>query len=233
MTNNGIYDTNGNSHTNGSNTAAYTNGANDAHSIHTTNDTSHSNGINGHKANNSQNDTNGINGGVNGTAHAAGVNGNSHTNGAHEDAYEPEVETSIPIAICGMSLRLPGGSSNPQEFWDFLLSKGDARGRVPESRYNVSAYHSTSKKPGAIATEYGYFLDESLKLGSLDTSRFSLSRTELEFADPQQRRLLEVVREAFDDAGDMNFRVCFALCAAENVNLIYFAMSRDLLLDAT
>jgi acyl transferase domain-containing protein len=78
---------------------------------------------------------------------------------------------------------------------------------VPESRYNVSAYHAPGKRPGAVATEYGYFLDESIKLGALDTSRFSLSRAELEFADPQQRRLLEVVREAFDDAGDVNFRV--------------------------
>lgn len=214
MTNNGAYGTNGISRTNGSNGAAYTNGANGPDSIHATNDASYTNGINGQR----DNGLNGLNGmndmnGINGSSQAAGVNGNSHTNSVHESHHAPKTDTHIPIAICGMSLRLPGGSSSPQEFWDFLLSKGDARGRVPESRYNVSAYHSTSKKPGAIATEYGYFLDESLKLGSLDTSRFSLSRTELEFADPQQRRLLEVVREAFDDAGDVTFRVRLR-CAA-------------------
>lgn len=113
----------------------------------------------------------------------------------------------VPVAICGMAVRLPGGLTSPQDFWDFLISKGDARGRVPNSRYNISAYHSTSGRPGTIATEYGYFLDESVKLGSLDASRFSLSRAELEFAGPEQRLMLEVVREALDDAGEVDFRV--------------------------
>lgn len=112
----------------------------------------------------------------------------------------------IPIAVCGMALRLPGGLANPQQLWDFLLAKGDARGRVPESRYNVSAYHSTSGERGTVATEYGYFLDESVKMGALDASRFSFSRGELECADPQHRLMLEVVRECMDDAGEVGFR---------------------------
>lgn len=178
---------------NGTNGTTYANGASGANGVNGTN------GLNGHGL-----DGHGVNGhGTN------GANGASHSNGTHthHDAANTEHNSSIPIAICGMALRLPGGSASPQEFWDFLLSKGDARSRVPESRYNVSAYHSESKRPGAIASEYGYFLDESVKLGSLDSSRFSLSRAELEYADPQQRRLLEVVREAFDDAGDVSFRV--------------------------
>jgi hypothetical protein len=203
---------NGASHTNGVNGAAHTNG---------TNGTSHTNGINGSSHTNGVNGTshtNGVNGhshtnGVNGTSHTNGINGHSHPNG-HEtspingiDDSTANVEPHMPIAICGMALRLPGGSSSPEEFWDFLINKGDARMRVPLSRYNVAAYHTDVKRPGSVASEYGYFLDESVKLGALDTSRFSLSRAELEFADPQQRRLLEVVREAFDDAGDVTFRV--------------------------
>ena len=125
-----------------------------------------------------------------------------------------------PIAISGMALRLPGGLESPQQLWDFLLAKGDAKGRVPESRYNVSAYQSKSKRPGTIATEYGYFLDENIKLGSLDTSRFSLSRDELQSADPQVRRMLEVVRECFDDAGEARFRGtvvgCYMGCYGED-----------------
>jgi acyl transferase domain-containing protein len=111
-----------------------------------------------------------------------------------------------PIAICGMALRLPGGLETPQQLWDFLLAKGDARGRVPESRYNISAYHSTSGRLDTISTEYGYFLDDSVSLGALDASRFTLSRAELECADPQLRRMLEVARECFDDAGEFGFR---------------------------
>ena len=168
------------------------------------------------------NTVNGTNGvpvanGVNGTAHTNGINGTdaplpssapngtAPTNGLN--GTTDNVEKHIPIAICGMGLRLPGGSTTPQEFWEFLLNKGDARGRVPESRYDVKAYYTGTKRPGSVASEYGYFLDENVKLAALDTSRFTLSRSELEFADPQQRRLLEVVREALDDAGDVNLRV--------------------------
>jgi hypothetical protein len=189
-----------------------------------TNGASGTNGTNGHTHENGTRDGSGDHSHTNGRGHATNghashvVEGNHvtevHTNGANheqqttENSIHPPFEApAMPIAICGMALRLPGGLASPQEFWEFLLNKGDARGRVPESRYNVSAYHTGSKRPGAVASEYGYFLDESIKLGSLDTSRFSLSRAELEFADPQQRRLLEVVREAFDDAGDVNFRV--------------------------
>jgi acyl transferase domain-containing protein len=128
------------------------------------------------------------------------TNGTSSANGASRD------HKNIPIAICGMALRLPGNLASPEELWDFLINKGDARGRVPKSRYNVDAYHSTSKRPGTVASEYGYFLDESIKLGALDTNRFSLTRAELELADPQHRLMLEVVREAFDDAGEIGFK---------------------------
>ncbi|KAF4976126.1 hypothetical protein FZEAL_7145 [Fusarium zealandicum] len=154
------------------------------------------------------------NGKINGHANGK-VNGhqNGHTNVSNGNGASPSPTPSLaskeppfPIAICGMALRLPGGLESPQDLWDFLIAKGDARSRVPESRYNISAYHSDSGRPGSIATQYGYFLDDSVKLGSLDAARFSLSRAELEFADPQQRRMLEVVREAFDDAGEIDFK---------------------------
>ncbi|RYP90773.1 hypothetical protein DL770_003106 [Monosporascus sp. CRB-9-2] len=204
MTTNGL---NGTSHANGVNGTSHANGINGTSHANGINGTSHANGINGNSHTNGVNGTSHANG-INGTSHANGINGTSYANGngVHESHGADKTEHAIPIAICGMALRLPGGSASPQEFWEFLLSKGDARTRVPESRYNVSAYHSKNKRPGAVASEYGYFLDDSIKLGALDTSRFSLSRTELEFADPQQRRLLEVVREAFDDAGDVSFR---------------------------
>ncbi|KAK4184985.1 hypothetical protein QBC35DRAFT_32555 [Podospora australis] len=157
----------------------------------------HINGTNGHHHTNGTGSVNGLNG-------ANGTNGytNGHSNGATESATKP----LIPVAICGMALRLPGNLETPQDLWDFLIAKGDARSRVPESRYNISAYHSDSGRPGTIATQYGYFLDDSVKLGSLDATRFSLSRAELEFAGPEQRRMLEVVREALDDAGETNFK---------------------------
>lgn len=112
----------------------------------------------------------------------------------------------VPIAICGMACRLPGSLTTPQELWEFLLVKKDGRCRVPESRYNISSFYSAVPKPGSISTEYGYFLDESVDLGALDTSFFTLLRTEVERADPQQRLMLEVARECFEDAGVTNWR---------------------------
>ena len=163
---------------------------------------------NGHSSDLNSSHTNGhVNGHVNGhqNGHTNGVNGNGVAHSPNPSL--PQKDSPVPIAICGMALRLPGGLESPQDLWDFLLAKGDARSRVPESRYNISAYHSDSGRPGTIATQYGYFLDDNVKLGSLDAARFSLSRAELEFADPQQRRMLEVVREAFDDAGEIDFKV--------------------------
>jgi hypothetical protein len=108
------------------------------------------------------------------------------------------------IAICGMALRLPSGLRTPQQLWEFLLAKGDARARVPESRYNISAFHDANGKPGTVNTEYGYFLDDDISL--LDTSFFSMTRSEVERVDPQQRMMLEVARECFEDAGEANYR---------------------------
>lgn len=165
------------------------------------------NGVNGASLNNGVNSTNSY---TNGESHENGVNGELHangTNGTNGMHVEDTNKKAVPIAICGMGLRLPGGSSTPQEFWEFLVNKGDARGKVPTSRYNVSAYHETTKRPTTVATEYGYFLDEDIKLSAMDTTRFSMSRADVEYADPQQRRLLEVVTEAFEDAGEAKFRV--------------------------
>ena len=136
-------------------------------------------------------------------------NVNGHQNG-HITPPTPLINNSPttfePIAICGMACRLPGGIHCPQQLWDFLLAKRDARAGVPDSRYKSSSHYSANGKPGTINSEYGYFLDENVKLESLDTSFFSISKTELERTDPQQRQLLEVARECIDDAGELNWR---------------------------
>ncbi|KAL8376833.1 hypothetical protein RB595_007791 [Gaeumannomyces hyphopodioides] len=154
----------------------------------------------------------GANGHTNGHAtNGARPNGTS-TNGGNMNGLNghstsgPRDTPQIPIAICGMACRLPGGLANPDELWEFLLAKKDGRCRVPKTRYNIDTYYSDTKKPGTVSTEYGYFLDESVELGALDTSLFSMTRTEVERADPQQRIMLEVAQEAFEDAGVTDWR---------------------------
>ena len=160
--------------------------------------------------------TNGINGtsekdGINGASH---TNGTSHTNGANQTnghvnrsgIYPSKDLTFEPIAICGMACRLPGGINSPKGLWDFLIEGRDARTRVPKSRFNIDGYYSPVKRPGTTHTEYGYFLDESVDLAGLDTSFFSMTRTEVEWLDPQQRLMLEVARESLDAAGEVGWK---------------------------
>ncbi|KAK2831972.1 Type I Iterative PKS, partial [Arthroderma sp. PD_2] len=112
--------------------------------------------------------------------------------------------TFDPIAICGMACRLPGGINSPSELWDFLITKGDAKGRVPSSRYGADTYLADNGKPGSINCPYGYFLGNDL--GAIDGSFFTMSPKELERCDPQQRLMLEVAREVLEDAGETNWR---------------------------
>ena len=105
-----------------------------------------------------------------------------------------------PIAICGMAPHLPAVLKMPQQPWEFSLAGGDARGRVPSSRYDVAAFHDPTGKHGTVITEYGYFLDEDI--GVLDTSFSSMPRMEVKRTDPQQRLMVEAARECFEDAGE-------------------------------
>lgn len=143
----------------------------------------------------------------NGTTNGGGLT-NVHANGNTSQNAKPTDGTAIPIAICGMACRLPGNLTTPQQLWDFLLAKGDARSRVPASRYNIDGFLDEDRtgNPGSIKTAHGYFLDESEDLANFDTSFFNLSRNELERVDPHQRQMLEVAREAIDDAGEVGWR---------------------------
>ena len=145
------------------------------------------------------------------------LSGQSGYNGStqfHEDKYghslngenfnDVQSHSQTPIAICGMALRLPAGLKTPQQLWDFLLAGGDARSMVPGSRYNVAAFHDPTGKHGTVVSAHGYFLDDDI--GALDTSFFSMPRMEVERTDPQQRLMLEVTRECFEDAGETAWR---------------------------
>ncbi|KAL8736136.1 MAG: hypothetical protein Q9181_002526 [Wetmoreana brouardii] len=108
------------------------------------------------------------------------------------------------IAICGMAMRLPGGINDAETFWDALFHGKDMRKEIPPERYNAKAFSSAMGKKGAIKTQHGYFLDDDLS--HLDASFFSMTRSDLEKTDPQQRQVLEVTRECLENAGEVNWR---------------------------
>ncbi|KAE8364491.1 hypothetical protein BDV27DRAFT_157797 [Aspergillus caelatus] len=111
----------------------------------------------------------------------------------------------MPIAICGMGMRLPGGIRDSGALYDFLLSKRDARGNVPSNRFNVDGFYDAEGKPGTLSSTQGYWLDD-VDLSNFDSSLFSMGRKEIENLDPHQRLLLEVVREAFESAAETGWR---------------------------
>lgn len=127
------------------------------------------------------------------------------TNGDSPPGSEQEGRLpQVPVAICGMGVRLPGGIRSDAELYDFLVQKKDARGVVPADRYNIDAYYDPRGRPGSISTRHGYYLDEDLS--RMDASMFSMTNVEISHMDPAQRLLLEVTREALEGAGEGDFR---------------------------
>ncbi|KAI8956900.1 hypothetical protein F5Y11DRAFT_125320 [Daldinia sp. FL1419] len=110
----------------------------------------------------------------------------------------------VPIAICGLGLRLSGGIRNADDFWELLVNGRDARTPVPGSRYNAQGFDGSLDGKERIETKFGYYLEDDLS--QFDPSLFSMTQRELERCDPQQRLLLQVTRECLEDAGEVNYR---------------------------
>jgi hypothetical protein len=108
-----------------------------------------------------------------------------------------------PIAVCGMALRLPGGIRDPESFWDVLYNGRDLRTTIPKSRFNAEGFDSSLGIKGAFNVSHGYFLEDDL--ACLDTSFFTVGKTELEKMDPQERQIMEVTRECLESAGEIGY----------------------------
>jgi Polyketide synthase modules and related proteins len=130
---------------------------------------------------------------------------NGYTNGITPKAEKLPEGNQVPIAICGIGLRLPGGIRNDRALYDFLVNKGDARSTIGGDRFNVEAYYNPHGKHGTISTKHGYFLND-VDFSKFDLSMFTLTAAEVEQVDPNHRLMLEVVREAFESAGEADWR---------------------------
>jgi acyl transferase domain-containing protein/acyl carrier protein len=105
-----------------------------------------------------------------------------------------------PIAIIGIGCRFPGSSDSPRAFWELMAEGRDGITEVPEDRWNVDRFWDPDpSKPGKMYVKAGGFLRQ--RIDQFDALFFGMSPREAEYLDPQQRILLEVAWEAFEDAG--------------------------------
>jgi len=100
-------------------------------------------------------------------------------------------------AIVGAACRLPGASDRA-EFRKLLVEKRCSVREYPDGRWNIARHLHPSRTAVGFAYSYaGGYLDEPY---AFDPGVFGLSPREAIQMDPQQRILLEVVREALEDA---------------------------------
>src|SRR5271166_1480560 len=104
-----------------------------------------------------------------------------------------------PIAILGIACRFPGKANDLEAYWQLLLARGDAVGRVPANRWHPDEYYDPEfAKPGRLYARDAAFLD---RIEEFDAEFFGISAREALSLDPQQRLLLEVTWEALENAG--------------------------------
>ena len=106
---------------------------------------------------------------------------------------------NFPIAIVGTACRLPGKVKSLDGLWSVLSKGQDAVTEVPLSRWDTSRYlHPRRDMPGRTVTVSAGIVDD---ICDFDPFFFGISLKEAESMDPQQKLLLELTWEAFEDAG--------------------------------
>ncbi|MBS1837760.1 MAG: acyltransferase domain-containing protein, partial [Actinobacteria bacterium] len=94
-----------------------------------------------------------------------------------------------PIAIVGIGCRFPG-ALGPEDYWQMLIDGTDAVGTVPDGRWRHDPSLPSTVDRGGFVTGIDQF----------DPGFFGITQLEADRMDPQQRMLLEVAWEAFEDA---------------------------------
>lgn len=111
---------------------------------------------------------------------------------------EAEYKQREPIAVIGMSCRVPGGVSDLDGFWQLLCEGRDTVAEVPAERWNIDeVYDEDADRDGKMLTRNGSFLEN---IDQFDADFFGIAPREAVRLDPQQRLLLETSWEALEHA---------------------------------
>ncbi|ERF68064.1 hypothetical protein EPUS_08500 [Endocarpon pusillum Z07020] len=106
-----------------------------------------------------------------------------------------------PIAVVGLSLRLPGGANDLDGLWKLLEGGEPAWTPVPADRYNEEAfYHPNADDPNGTSNHPGgHFISGDIR--DFDHAFFQISKSQAAAIDPQQRLLMELAYEALENGG--------------------------------
>ncbi|MFC9586626.1 aminotransferase class I/II-fold pyridoxal phosphate-dependent enzyme [Streptomyces yangpuensis] len=103
------------------------------------------------------------------------------------------------IAIVGLGCRFPG-AHDIRAYWKLLMSGERQFSAVPEQRWNHDVFHDPGapSAPHAAYTDQVAFLDD---VDRFDALHHGMPPARARATDPQHRLMLDVTREALDDAG--------------------------------
>ncbi|KAK8167444.1 polyketide synthase [Phyllosticta citribraziliensis] len=106
----------------------------------------------------------------------------------------------MPIAIVGMSCRMPGDVSTLEDFWRLMSRARSGWSEIPRSRFHKEGFwHPNPEKKGCLNTTGGYFLNQDMSV--FDAPFFNITQQEAASMDPQQRILMECTYEALENSG--------------------------------
>jgi acyl transferase domain-containing protein len=102
------------------------------------------------------------------------------------------------VAIVGVACRFPG-ANNCDEFWENLKNGKSSISEIPSDRWNIDKHYSPNiEVTNKSVSKWGGFIDN---FDYFDAAFFCISPHEAELMDPQQRIMLELALECFEDAG--------------------------------